>query len=70
MRKIKCHDIPGIHVGEILDEFNERPEEFGIEDEDIISISSSAPAFPVKVIVGKETKEAAVRVSIFYWSDE
>ena len=40
MRKLKCFQIGGQCVQEVLDEFNERREEFGIPDADIVSVSA------------------------------
>ncbi len=65
MRKLKCFQIGGQHVQDVLDEFNERREEFGIPDSDILSIS----AMP-STSTGGGTKLPKVEVVIVYWSDE
>lgn len=70
MRKIKCYNIPGLSVQEVLDEFNERREEFGVAVEDIVSISSSAPASSIKIAMPDGAIEAKVRLAVFQWSDE
>jgi hypothetical protein len=71
MRKVKCFDLPGISMQEVLDEFNERRlGEFGIKDDDIISVSVRACTEIRKIERGKGPENAQVVVSIVYWGDE
>jgi hypothetical protein len=71
MRKLKCFQIGGLSVQEILDEFNERREEFGIPDADIVSVSALPPtaAIPIAQPNGG-TKLPRVEVVIVYWADQ
>lgn len=72
MRKLRCKEVQGTSVGELLDEFNERAEEFGITSEDeIVSVSVMPPAYPgVKVHDGTTVRDPRVMVVIVYWSNE
>jgi hypothetical protein len=71
MRKIACFDLHGVDVQDVLEEFNERCEEFNITKEtDIISLSVREAAHPHKIAQpGGLTKDSTVVVSIFYWSE-
>ncbi len=71
MRKLKCFQIGGQCVQDVLDEFNERREEFGITDSDILSISAmpSTSTIPQAQPDGS-TKLPRVEVVIVYWSDD
>jgi len=71
MRKINCFDLHGVDVEDVLGEFNERREEFGIyKDEDILSISVRPATHPHKIAQPSGTlKDSTVIVSIFYWSE-
>ena len=72
MRKVACKDVGGLSVEEVLQEFNDRREEFSIEDDDIISISARAPAAGEhrNIATSKGSAAANVIVTIFYWSNE
>jgi hypothetical protein len=70
MRKVKCYDIHGVNVQEVLDEFNERRQEFKVRDEDIISINVRNPTTPHNIHTGAGSAKSTVLVTIFYWSDE
>lgn len=70
MRKVKCWEIHGMSLHELLNEFNERRDEFGVPDEDIISMSSGAPLRIERVHTPDGSKDATVRLVIFYWSDK
>ncbi len=71
MRKLKCHQVRGMYVQEILDEWNERAEELGLVSEsDILSVSTSPPTLTTKVMTPKGDKEPVVEVTIVYWADE
>jgi len=59
MRKLKCFEVAGLCVQEVLDEFTERREEFGVADDDILSVS----AYP-------STSGKKVEVVIVYWGDK
>ena len=67
MRKLKCFQIAGVHVQEVLDEFNERRQEFGVADEDIVSVSALPPTRAAKIATSKGSTEAKVEVVIVYW---
>jgi hypothetical protein len=70
MKVLKVIESPGYTVEEVMEEFNERCEEFGIfEETQIISVSARNSSGQIKIAKGKETVEAKVIVSIFYWSD-
>jgi hypothetical protein len=71
MRKLKCFQIGGQHVQEVLDEFNERREEFGVPDSNILSISAmpSTSTIPQAQPDGS-TKLPKVEVVIVCGSDE
>ena len=67
MRKLKCFQISGITVQEILDEFNERRGEFGIPDSDIISVSALPPTSEIKLATPTGLRDRKVEVVIVYW---
>ncbi len=69
MRQLKCLQIPGRSVQEILDEFNERASEFGVTETDIISISAMPPTSEVTIKTPKGTAQATVEVVIVYWAN-
>ena len=58
------------NLADVLDEFNERAEEFGVTEKDIISVTA-LPAKPGAVIVKNGTKpvNSIVQVVITYWAD-
>lgn len=72
MRKIGFFDIHGVTLEEIVDEFNERRNEFGITEEvDIISMSIRPAADPHKIAQPDGSlKESKVVVTIFYWQND
>ncbi len=70
MRKLKCFQVSGLHVQEILDEFNERAEEFHISEPDIISVSALPPTMGTKIATPKGTSDPKVEVVIVYWENE
>lgn len=69
MRNLRCYEVTGLSVTEILSEFNERADEFGVTEENLVSVSAMAPTRPMKILDGGEIKEARVQVAIVYWSD-
>jgi len=70
MRTVMCKDVGGSCVEEVLQEFNERRKEFGINDEDIISISTRAAGEEERRIATPTgTAMAKVIVTIFYWGN-
>jgi hypothetical protein len=69
VRKIKCKEVHGISVEEVLDEFNERRQEFGVKDADVISVSVRAADKPTNIHTTGGPKQSTVIVTIFYWSD-
>jgi hypothetical protein len=72
MRKIGYFDLHGVTVEEIVDEFNERRNEFGITEEtDIISMSVRPAIEPNKLPQpDRSFKESKVVVTIFYWQND
>jgi hypothetical protein len=69
MRKLRYFQIPGMNVGEVLDEFNERRGEFRVAEADIINVQV-LPSTGRKIGTAKGIEEAKVEVLIFYWSEE
>jgi len=70
MRKLKCFQVSGPSVQEVLDEFNERAEEFGVGEKDIVSVSAMPPTLGIKVATSKGTVDPKVEVVIVYWANE
>jgi hypothetical protein len=71
MRKLKCFQIGGQSVQEVLDEFNERRGEFGIPDSDILSINAMPATSTVKQAQPDgSTKLPKVEIVIVYWSND
>ncbi len=54
---------------EVLDEFNERAGEFGVGEEDIVSVSALPPTWGSKIATGKDTGDAKLEVVIVYWAN-
>ena len=69
MRKLRSIETVGLSVQEILSEFNERADEFGVTEENLVSVNVTPPIYPIKILDGDKTKEARVHVTIVYWSD-
>jgi hypothetical protein len=69
MRKLMCKQIQGLSVQDVLDEFNERHREFGIESEsDIVSVSAMPPtARNIKFATLTGLTDPKVEVVIVYW---
>lgn len=71
MRKLRCFQVPGVSVVEVLDEFNERSEDLGVQGEDdIISISVGPPVPDIPVVGPGGTVKPNVGVTIFYWAEQ
>lgn len=70
MRKLKSFQIPGTSVQEVLDEFNERAEEFGVSERDIVSVSAMPAVSKIKIATPTGTTEPRVEVVIVYWANE
>ncbi len=71
MRTIKCFDIHGVSVDEVLAEFNERRvDEFGIKDQDVISLSVRDAVSPMNVHTPNGSVKSKVVVTLFYWSNK
>lgn len=68
MRKLKCFQISGLSVQEVLDEFNERAEEFGVSEGEIVSVSAMPPTHGTKLSTASGTATPNVEVVIVYWS--
>ncbi|MFJ2491484.1 hypothetical protein ACIOV9_08045 [Pseudomonas iridis] len=69
MRKLRSIETVGLSVQEILNEFNERAGEFGVTEENLVSVNVTSPSRPMKMLDDGKIKEAAVQVTIIYWSD-
>ncbi|KQU69126.1 MULTISPECIES: hypothetical protein [unclassified Rhizobacter] len=69
MRNLKCFDVHGVSVDELLVGFNDQADEFGIAEEDVISIKV-LPAEAGHMVVRDGTKPITnlTRLVIFYWS--
>jgi len=70
MRKLKSFQVSGLVVQEVLDEFNERAEEFGVKQADIVSVSAMSPTLGTKLATPAGTADPKVEVVIVYWADE
>jgi len=70
MRKLKCFQVSGLTVEGVLDEFNERAEEFGVKEADIVSVSALPPTLGTKLATPTGTANPKVEVVIVYWSDK
>lgn len=71
MRKLRCFQVPGVSAAEVLDEFNERAEEFGVQDEnDIVSVSIGPPTTGIEIANPGGSVRANVEVTIVYWSED
>jgi hypothetical protein len=70
MRKLKCFQISGLTVHEVLDEFNERAEEFGVNEGDIVTVSAMPPTSGTKIATSTGTADPKVEVVIVYWADK
>ena len=69
MRKLRSIETVGLSVQEILSEFNERAGEFGVTEENLVSVNITPPSYPIQILDGDKTKDARVQVTIVYWSD-
>ena len=66
--KIRMLESPGTSVQEILDEFNERMDEFDVSPENIISVQTEVVDPPVKIHnPNGPAQEGRVALRIFYW---
>ncbi len=70
MRKLKCFQISGLNVQEVLDEFNERAEEFKVKESDIVSVSALPPTTGIQISTSKGTAKPKVEVVIVYWAKD
>ena len=72
MRNIRWKAVHAIYEEDVLLEFNERRDEFGINDEsDIISISVQPAGENAPLVTHDgESRKPNYRVTIFYWSNE
>ena len=71
MRKLKCFEMHGLGVTEVLEDFNERAAEFGITKEsDVVSVIGVEPDPKAKIAsIHKGTASPKMLVVITYWSD-
>lgn len=72
MRKLTCVDTAGTHSTQIMADFNERREEFGITSEDqIVSVSFFPLAKPIPIHnPGGKDAEATLGAVFVYWENE
>lgn len=70
MRKLKCFQVSGLTVEGVLDEFNERAEEFGVKEADIVSVSALPPTLGTKLATPTGTANPKVEVVIVFWSNK
>lgn len=70
MRKLKCFQVSGLCVQEVLDEVNERAEEINLSESDIVSVSALPPTLGHKIATPKGTADPKVEVVIVYWGKE
>jgi hypothetical protein len=66
MRKLKCFQVSGLNVQEVLDEFNERADEFHVSESDIVSVSALPPTMGTKISTPKGTAAPKVEVVIVW----
>jgi hypothetical protein len=68
VRKLKCLQMSGNSVQEVLDEFNERRMEFGVtEESDVISVSALPPTLGTEIAGRAGSVAPKVEVVIVYW---
>ena len=70
MRKLKCIQGSGLCVQDVLDEFNERAEEFGLTERDVVTVSALPATMGTKLVTPSGLKEPKVEVVIVYWADK
>jgi hypothetical protein len=68
MRKLKCFQVSGLTVQEVLDEFNERAKEFGVRERDIVTVAALPPTLGTKIATSTGTADPKVEVVIVYWA--
>jgi 6,7-dimethyl-8-ribityllumazine synthase len=62
--------VSGVAVQELLDDFNERAEEFGITDEaDILSVSAMPTSHNIPTIIKNVPVAPKIDVVIVYWAN-
>lgn len=69
MRKLRSIETVGLSVQEILSDFNERAGEFGVTEENLVSVNVTTPSRPMKMLDDHKIREATVQVTFVYWSD-
>jgi hypothetical protein len=71
VRKLRCFQVGGFTVQDVLDEFNERRGEFGVADADILSVNALPSTSEIKSAAPDgSTQKPKVEVVIVYWSDK
>ena len=70
MRKLKCFQVSGLCAQDVLDEFNERAEEFYVSESDIVSVSALPPTMGTKIATTNGKADPKVEVVVVYWADE
>jgi hypothetical protein len=70
MRKLKCFQVGGLTVQDVLDEFNERAEEFRVTEQDLVTVSALRPTLGAKIATPSGTAAPKVEVVIVYWASE
>lgn len=70
MRKLRCYQISGVTVQDVLDEFNERAGEFGITDEaDLVTVSAMPATHAIPTWSKTGPVKPKLEVVIVYWSE-
>lgn len=70
MRKLKSLHAQGASVQDVLNEFNERAEEFGITEKDVVSVNITPDASKGYIKTGEKLSLSKVDVTIVYWAKE
>lgn len=71
MRKIMSKVWGGTSVEDALEELNERIEELGIQEGDIISLTPIAPPYKKrKIIIGTKAVDPVLNMVLIYWGKQ
>lgn len=69
MRKLRSHEVIGLSVDAILQEFNEQASELGLTEENLVSVSVNPPRHALQILDGDKIRDAKVQVTFIYWSE-
>ncbi|MGH7813327.1 MAG: hypothetical protein ACREQI_04915 [Candidatus Binataceae bacterium] len=70
MRKLKCFQVSGFTVQDVLDEFNERSGEFGVKENDVVTVCAMPATRGTKIGTPTGTEDPKLEVVIVYWVDK